>query len=157
MDALEKAMGYLANRPRSQKKVEIYLREKGYEEDKIKEAVSYLLERKYLDDVEYACMYVRYGLRKGKSLFRIKYELSSEGVSEFDIEDGIYMFEEDASMTISQIERENAEREALKIFKDNHEKLSYEEKRKKLDKLARRLNTKGYPAGFITAILEEYR
>lgn len=157
MDALEKAMGYLANRPRSQKKVEEYLREKGYEEDKIKDAVAYLLERKYLNDVEYAYMYIRYGLRKGKSLFRIKYELASEGVAEFDIEDGIYMFEENESMSIAQIERENAEKEAMKIFKGDEENLSYEEKKKKLDKLARRLNTKGYSAGFITSVLEIYR
>lgn len=156
MEALEKAMSYLANRPRSQKKVEEYLKSKGYEEEKIREAIVYLLDRKYINDVEYAYMYIRYGLKKGKSLFRIKYELASEGVSEFDIEDGIYMFEENESMTITQIERENAEKEAIKIFRDDEE-LSYEDKKKKLDKLARRLNAKGYSAGFITTILERYR
>lgn len=157
MDALDKAMGYLATRPRSQKKVEDYLKEKDYPTQEIDEAIAYLEEKKYLNDVEYAYMYVRYGLRKGKSLFRIKYELSSEGVSEFDIEDGIYMFEENESVTISQVERENAEREALKIFKDENEELSYEERKKKLDKLARRLNSKGYSAGFITSVLEKFR
>ena len=157
MNALEKAVGYLANRPRSRKKVEDYLKDKDYKEQEINEAIAYLEERKYLNDVEYAYMYVRYGLRKGKSLFRIKYELANEGVSEFDIEDGIYMFEENENVKIAQIERENAEKEALKIFKDEDEELSYEEKKKKLDKLARRLNSKGYSAGFITSVLERFR
>lgn len=157
MNALEKAMGYLANRPRSRKKVEEYLKEKGYPEQETTEAIAYLEERKYLNDVDYACMYVRYGLSKGKSLFRIRYELASEGVSEFDIEDGIYMFEESENVKIRQREMENAEKEARKIFKDENEELSYEEKKKKLDKLARRLNSKGYSAGFITSILERYR
>ena len=157
MKALEKAMAYLATRPRSRKKVEDYLKGKGYEEVDIKEAISYLLERKYLNDVEYARSYIRYGLSKGKSLFRIKYELGLEGVSEFDIEDGIYLFEENESMTISQIEKENAEKEAMKIFKEGYKNLSYEERKKMQDKLARRLNSKGYSAGFITSILELYR
>ena len=157
MNALEKAMGYLANRPRSRKKVRDYLKEKDYPQQEIDEAIAYLEERRYLDDVEYAYMYVRYGFRKGKSLFRIKYELGSEGVSEFDIEDGIYRFETNENVSVAQVERENAEREAMKIFKDEDEELSYEEKKKKLDKLARRLNSKGYSAGFITSVLERYR
>ena len=157
MDALEKAMAYLSHRPRSRKTVEDYLRDKEYSQEDIDEAVKYLMERRYLDDAEYVYSYVRYGLSKGKSLFRIKYELSGEGVSEFDIEDGIYLYEENESMSISQVEMENAEREAHKIFRDSDEELSYEEKKKKLDKLARKLNSKGYSAGFITSVLEKFR
>ena len=157
MNALEKAMGYLAARPRCEKKVRDYLKNKGYEDADIEDAVGYLLERKYLNDVEYVRSYLRYGLGKGKSLFRIKYELACEGVSEFDIEDGIYLFEENEDLTISEIEHENAEKEARKIFKGDYKELPYEDKKKLQDKLARRLNGKGYPAGFIRAILEKYR
>lgn len=154
METRNDALKYIANRPRTVEEMRQHLRKKGRNEESINKVIDDFISCKYLDDVKYTEMYIRYAFGKKKALFRIKYELQQKGVKDFDIEDGIYMYEEENNVDIKEIEYENARREAEKILG----KLGEEEIEKKhYDKVARRLNSLGYSAGTITGILGEYR
>lgn len=79
--AAEKAAAYINIKPRTAYQVKKYLKDKGYEDDIIAEAVDQLKEYHYIDDMEYSLMYFRYGFEKGRGVSRIKRELSEKGVS----------------------------------------------------------------------------
>ena len=100
MEIMEVAARHLATRPRSTVELENYLRKKEFHEVDIKDAVRKLTENGYLNDSEYARTYIRYALGKRKSLFRIKYELKEKGVSQENIENGIYIFEDETDSDI---------------------------------------------------------
>lgn len=154
METRNDALRYIANRPRTVEEMREHLRNKGRSEESINQVIEDFISCKYLDDVKYTEMYIRYALGKKKALFRIKYELQQKGVREFDIEDGIYLFEEENNVDIREVEFENAHKEAEKILgKFNGQEIE----KKHFDKLARRLNSLGYSAGTITSILGEYR
>ncbi len=152
MDINDVAVGYLAYRARTAKEMYDYLLKKGYDEEAINKTIENLKERKYIDDVSYVNQYIRYGFSKRKALYRIKRELNQKGVNQYDIEDGIYMFEDENETDINQIEKANAKREVEKIL-GNKDEID----QKLLDKAGRRLNTLGYHAGMIFSILNEYR
>ena len=116
METRNDALRYIANRPRTVEEMRQHLRKKGRSEESINQVIEDFILCKYLDDVKYTEMYIRYALGKKKALFRIKYELQQKGVKEFDIEDGIYLFEEENGVEIKEIEYDNARNEAEKIF-----------------------------------------
>lgn len=152
MDINDVAVGYLAYRARTAKEMKDYLLKKGFEESDIEKTIEYLKERRYIDDVSYVNQYLRYGFSKRKALYRIKRELEQKGVSQFDIEDGIFMFEDETQKDINDIQMANALKEAEKILSSK-----VEIDKKLLDKVGRRLNTLGYSTGMIYSILSEYR
>lgn len=152
MDINDVAVGYLAYRARTAKEMKDYLLKKGFEESDIEKTIEYLKERRYIDDVSYVNQYLRYGFSKHKALYRIKRELEQKGVSQFDIEDGIFMFEDENQKDINDIQMANALKEAEKILSSK-----VEIDKKLLDKVGRRLNTLGYSTGMIYSILSEYR
>lgn len=152
MDINDVAVRYLAYRARTAKEMYDYLLKKGYDEEGINKTIENLKELKYIDDVSYVNQYIRYGFSKRKALYRIKRELNQKGVNQYDIEDGIYMFEDENEIDINQIEKANAKREVEKILGSKDEI-----DQKLLDKAGRRLNTLGYPTGMIFSILNEYR
>lgn len=153
MEIRNEALRYLSNRPRTVSEMRDHLLKKGGSLEEIEKVIEDFIQCRYLDDVKYTEMYLRYALGKRKALYRIKYELQQKGVKEFDIEDGIYLFEDENSVDINEIQRENAYKEADKILG----KLGEEIEKKHLDKLARRLNTLGYSSSVIASILGEYR
>lgn len=76
------AVKYLALRQRSVKEVKDYLKRKGYDDNLIDDTISYLEEKNYLNDYEFAQSFIRdksylnkYGINK------IRYELMNKGVS----------------------------------------------------------------------------
>lgn len=156
MNIYEIATRYLEHRPRTVFEMKEHLRKKEFEEDEILTVINKLLERHYLDDKEYVYQYAIYAFEKSRGTYRIKYELKQKGVSEFDIEDGLYEYSNFVGMSLEKIEFENASMQAEKILKDNE--LSDKEKRKKIfDKVARRLNSLGYSTSIIISVLEKYR
>lgn len=174
MNAREKAIRYMSYRPRCRSEIEKYLKKCGYSEDQIADATEYLTEMKYLDHISYAESFIRYNLNRGRSIGRIKYELRMLGISQWDIEDAVFSYEEDAEESIEEKEILNAEKEASRILGDDfHKKVSdvlngeYEtreerytaekELARKVDRLARRLASLGYPPGFIAGFTERYR
>lgn len=87
------ACRYLTNRERCRAEVRTYLRRKGYGQEPIERALERLAERKYVDDVRYARLYVQVRSRNAprsaqfliKELRRrgIDHETARSAVSEF--------------------------------------------------------------------------
>lgn len=79
--AVEKGAAYVNAKPRTRQQVIRYLREKGFAEDDIAEAVEELEEYHYIDDFKYSMMYFEYGFEKGRGVGRIRRELAEKGVA----------------------------------------------------------------------------
>jgi len=85
-NAFDTACRYLSARMRSSGEVKKHLKEKGDTDTEIKEAVTELCERRYLDDVQYAVNYIEYSFAKGRGKLRMIEELRQKSVSREDIE-----------------------------------------------------------------------
>lgn len=80
--AINLGVKYLSYRQRSIKEVKDHLKRKGYEESIVQITIDYLVEKKYLNDLEFAESFIRdksylnkYGINK------IRYELMNKGIS----------------------------------------------------------------------------
>lgn len=88
--AYQRALGYLAARPRSCAEVERYLQGKQFDEDAVAGAVQRLLAHGYLDDEAFARFW-----QENRSQFRprsaaaLRYELRSKGVDSQQIDDAL--------------------------------------------------------------------
>ena len=78
--AIEAAYSYLDTRMRTCAEVERKLKEKGYDEDEILEAVNELTGMRYLDDYQYALRYYEYNREKRRGSGRAARELAEKGV-----------------------------------------------------------------------------
>lgn len=141
MSAREKAVYYLNMRPRTKVQVIKYLKEKGYEDEEIYEAVNELEEYHYIDDFRFSQMYFEYGFEKGRGISRIKRELSEKGVSS----DVIEIAYDELEYVPDQFET------ALEIGRSviagiDTDELDYESRRKLQAKIGRRLAGRGFPA-----------
>lgn len=76
----ERALRLIGARPMSCRELYNKLTEKGEEPEDAESCVSWLLERHYLDDGQYAAMIVRHYSAKGYGIQRIKNELYRRGV-----------------------------------------------------------------------------
>lgn len=86
MDLFEKfftlSLRFLSYRPRSEKEVREYLLKKKVAQEIIEEVISKLHEHKFLDDKEFAKMWLESRVRhKHKPIRIIKYELGQKGIS----------------------------------------------------------------------------
>lgn len=146
--AAEKAVSYINIKPRTAQQVKKYLKDKGYEEDVISEVVEQLKEYRYIDDMEFALLYFRYGFEKGRGVSRIRRELSEKGVSSEiidiayeeleDVPDQVEMAIEIASSVISGIDMDD---------------LDYEAKQKLKAKLGRRLMGRGFSSEVVYKVI----
>lgn len=76
------ALKLLSYRSRSEKEIYDKLKEKGYDEDKIENAIKYCIEKNYINDKDFAEAFIRDKININKlGSQRIKYELISKGVS----------------------------------------------------------------------------
>ena len=75
-----RSLSYLEKGLRTQKQLQDYLKEKGYPDQSITQAIEKLSEYGYIDDAAFAESYIRtYKSRKGAR--KLKFELLSKGVS----------------------------------------------------------------------------
>lgn len=94
--AKKRAMHLLERQDRTEKQLYDKLKQNGYPESCIEEAVSYVKSYHYIDDLRYARNHIRYHQEK-KSLQRLKVDLMRKGVSKEVIEAAIeeeYLFDE---------------------------------------------------------------
>ena len=139
MTALDRALKYLNIKPRTRHQVEQYLKGKDYAEDEIAEALAQLEEYHYIDDLNFARLYIELGFEKGHGMARIRRELGEKGVDRYVI-----------SAAIDELEDVPDEYEmALEIGRSvvsgiDISSLDYEEKQKLRAKIARRLAGRGY-------------
>ena len=142
--ASEKAASYINIKPRTEYQMKKYLKEKGFEEEVVTEVINQLKEYHYIDDIEYASMYFRYGFEKGRGVERIKRELAEKGVRS----DDIAIAYEDLEEVPDQMEA------AMEIARSvisgiDLDELDYDEKRKLQAKIGRRLMGRGFSSDVV--------
>ena len=96
MNITDVALRYLAHRPRTENEMFRHLSEKGFQDEEIREALQELTTKKYIDDIEYGNMYLRYGFEKGRGIKRLQRELQDKGLSAEDIKKAIFAYENEA-------------------------------------------------------------
>lgn len=96
--AFSRALSYIEKGLRTEKQLRDYLREKGYLEESVDEAIGKLSEYGYIDDRLFAESYIRtYMQRKGK--LKLKFELLTKGVEADVAEEALDdILEEDDSL-----------------------------------------------------------
>ncbi len=146
--ARDKAANYVGIKPRTKKQVIRYLKDKGFDEAAIAEAVAELEEYRYIDDEQYCRMYFEYGFEKGRGISRIKRELAEKGVPS-DIIQIVYEELEDVP---NQFEMAWGTAQAM-VSSMNTENLDYESKRKLQAKIGRRLMSRGFSSDVVYKVI----
>lgn len=134
------ALRYLAIRPRSIKEIRDYLLRKDFSEDDIHSAVAKLTEHNYLNDHDFALLWVQNRMRLNpKSITILRAELLKKGISK-DISSSVLA-------TISQSDQLES---VIKIIDSKAHQSRYQQKQKIIEYLAR----KGYGYGLIKEALD---
>lgn len=91
LSAFSRAVGYIEKSLKTQKQLQTYLKEKGFLQESIDDAVQKLREYGYIDDKVYAENYIKtYKDKKGK--IKLKFDLLSKGVAADVIEEALQEF-----------------------------------------------------------------
>lgn len=143
MKALDRALNYLNTKPRSRAQVELYLRDRGFGDEEIDEAIEQLQEYRYIDDLSFARMHLELGFEKGRGMLRIRRELAEKGVDHDTVERAIAEMEDIPDEY--EMALEIAENAAYSLLAGRElSELDYGEKQKLRRKIAGRLATRGY-------------
>lgn len=126
--AYNSAIFYLSKRIRSVKEIFDYLRKKDFEEPVIQEVIHKLTDQKYIDDKEYALVYVRTQINttdKGPGLIRM--ELKERGIDKTFIEIALEQYSYDdqlqkASVLCQKYFQKNS-KDSKKVLKQKLENL----------------------------------
>lgn len=155
--ALEAAYAYLANRMRTTEELRRHLKDKGYEDGEVTDAVNELIGMRYLDDYAFALRYYEYNREKRRGVRRAERELAEKGVDRqtirFAKEDFLYEqqvdeYEDALAAARREVFTGGGPGEAV-IIKEVDDRLSA--------KIARRLESAGYSAGDIFRVLDAIR
>lgn len=157
--ALDVASSYLARRFRTESEVRKHLAEKDYSASEIDDAVQELKAHKYIDDYEYALLYIEYGFEKSRSGNRIMRELAEKGVSQ----DVISFAYEDYMYNNNVDEYSIAYKHALKMFVNategiclNQDSVIDNEKKEKIfARIGRNLASRGFNSNIIYRVIDE--
>lgn len=96
--AYQRAIAYLAHRPRSRLEIIRYLDGKGFADQPIQTAVERLEAHGYLDDAAFARMWIDARRRhRPRGTFGLQYELRQKGISEEIIQDALQDYDEYAA------------------------------------------------------------
>jgi regulatory protein len=139
------AVHYLSFRMRTEKEIEVYLKEKEIEPFVIKEIIVKLKEQSYLNDAEFAVAYVRTQVQttlKGRQV--ISQELVEKGVAKNTIEDALMEYSE----------KEELEH-AIKLVHKYSPKYKNDAFKIMIQKVEQALMRKGYSFSVIKVAIEE--
>lgn len=150
-DAYDEGARFLARRMRTARETRQHLAQKGFGDSEIQKAMEFLTENRALDDEEYAAVYARRSLVKGKSTARIRAELKTRGISGPDIEAGLSRILPDDGRR-NETEGERARSIAAGLLAG----LDSPPDSKALAKAGRKLAGLGYDSELIYRILGEY-
>jgi SOS response regulatory protein OraA/RecX len=161
--AIETAYTYLASRMRTCAEVEKHLKDRGYAESEILDAINELIGMRYLDDYQYALRYYEYNREKRRGSGRAARELAEKGVDSETIRNARedYLFSEKVDEyedALAAAEKElqlNAGGELMPGGEADIPAVPMDEKL--AAKIARKLDSRGYERSDIFRVLEELR
>jgi len=150
-DIWDTATRFLANRMKTRSQLEQHLVTKEYPADEISEVLTQLEEYGYLNDANYAAIYISHSVPKGQTLWRIKRELTERGITEANQNAGLEQYMDESGNDPRQDELQRGKLQAEKIIGQQRpvdEKL--------LAKAGRKLVSLGYRSETIYTILGEF-
>ncbi len=124
-----------------------YLEKKGFEFDEIKEALDFLLDCQFVDDVKYTERYVNAGIEKRKSARKLTQELSQKGIAKDIISQYIQ-----TNLT-RDVSYENALAEAKKYMT----KRNFGTEKTEMNKVMQRLAYLGYESSIVYKVASALR
>jgi len=139
------ALKYIKNRMHSEREVEEYLKGKKYSYDIIERVISFMREYKFIDDTKFAEEYINQNMNKSIGYNKILFYLSSKGISS-----------ETTSILKEKYFNSEDEYERAKELSKKHIELEGTSP-KSINKLGRKLYTKGYSEEIIYEIIESYQ
>lgn len=145
------ASRFLANRMKTRSQLEKHLQTKDYPNEEIAEVLSRFEEYGYLNDTDYASVYISHGIPKGHTFWRIQKELSNRGITNDCIEAGLQRYIEETDYDPVADEYQRGKQQAEKIIGSNVPVDS-----KLLAKAGRKLVSLGYRTETVYAILGEF-
>ena len=160
MDAFDRAAGYLAIQPRTEKEIREYLKKKEYSQQEIDEAAEKLQEYRYLDDVAYGNSFIRQAAGKGWGRSKIDRSLMEKGVSRSDSEAAWDQLAEDAEGGMEAAKLFDEKKRALEIavkMTRQHLTEGKELDEKFLARVGRRLAGQGYSADTVYFVVNKLR
>lgn len=101
----DRALKYLAIKPRSIKEVHDYLLSKQYSEKDINDSIKRLIELKFLNDDDFARNFTENRQRKGKSKKAIEFELKLKGVNKEITHDVLKYSKSDYKTAVEYIQK----------------------------------------------------
>ena len=144
---------FVSRRMKTEKEVIKHLMDLGFSEEEANEVVESLKSDGYINDEEYAILFLANAFQKGRSLNRAKRELNSLGVSELCIEDALYRLETEEHYGITGrvilSEEERANEAMLKVLEKSGYSISDKVPEKVYARVARNLAGKGYNSSVI--------
>ena len=160
MEAFDRAAGYLAMQPRTEKEIRDYLKKKEYSPSEIDDAVGKLREYQYLDDVAYGVSFIRQAAGKGWGRSKIDRSLLEKGVSRSDCEAAWNQLAEDAEGGMEAVNLFDEKKRALEIavkMTRQHLAEGKELDEKFLARMGRRLAGQGYSADTVYFVVNKLR
>jgi SOS response regulatory protein OraA/RecX len=147
----EVASRFLENRMKTKSQLKKHLQTKEYAENQIEMVLSQFEEYGYINDSDYAAVYISHCIPKGQTMWRIKRELKERGLSETNIEAGVERYIEETGHNPVDDEFQRGKLQAEKII-GNQTPLDS----KLLAKAGRKLVSLGYRSETVYAILGEF-
>lgn len=151
MDNFEKLLNssyrFLSYRPRSEKEIRDYLKKKKASNLTIKNIIQKLISNKFIDDEEFTRWWIEQRTKiKPKGVRFIKFELKQKGIDKDLIEK---VFEDSSEEIITDFEK------ALNLAQRRMTRYKNEEPRKRYEKLARFLASKGFDFDVIKKVIDQ--
>ena len=145
------ASRFLQNRMKTRNQLEKHLQIKEYPEDQIAEILTRFENYGYINDTDYAAVYISHCIPKGQTFFRIQRELKERGIDESRIDAGLERYIEETGHDPLADEFQRGKNQAEKIIGQQNPVDS-----KLLAKAGRKLVSLGYRAETVYAILGEF-
>lgn len=163
MGAYAAGAKFVSRRMRTEKEVIKHLLDLGFAEDEALEVVNSLKSDGYINDEEYAVLFLVNAFQKGRSFNRAKRELNILGIDDFSIDDAFYRLETDGHHSISITgriilsEEERANEVMLKLLEKSGYSISDKVPRKVYARVARSLAGKGYNSSVIYKVCSKIK
>lgn len=145
------ASRFLQNRMKTKSQLKKHLQIKEYPEDQIANVLTKFEEYGYINDIDYAAVYIAHCIPKGQTIFRIQRELKERGVAESSIDAGLLRYTEETDYDPVADEFQRGKIQAEKIIGTQNPFDS-----KLIAKAGRKLVSLGYRSETVYAILGEF-